>query len=274
MKSEVPSKKKLFFKLLFSPLLMGIIGSLFLSIAGQYPIPHPSNPFHDSPFIMFIIGAFAVSLLYSTVAYLFYLVSAVMRFFIFRVPQTSFFSKYKTFIGVALITDVFTSIIFKFFVNKEVMYIPTILILLGSAPTFFVVISMCEAILSFGAMRPTITSFRGRMQLIGGRLITLFSAMYIGSAIWVVSIKNTNVIPWIFLTMGSNIVHAFIYLVIDLCFWKSTLAFRMARDSDYRLNGWQQVAIEGSQNMGQMNTGGASQESTPSGHVIIPPWEQ
>jgi len=274
MKNEALSKKKLFFMLLFSPLLMGIIGVLVLFMTGQHPIPHPSNPFHDLPFMMFLIGAFAISLLFSTVAYLFYLGSAIMRFFIFRVPRTSFPLRYKTFIGVALITDVFISIIFKFFVDKGVMYIPTILILLGSAPTFFVVIPMCEAILSFGAMRPTITTFRGRMQLVGGRLIILYSATYISSAIWVVSIKNANAIPWIFLTMGSNIVLAFIYLVIDLCFWKSTLAFRMARDSDDRLNSWQQVSIEDSQNMGQMNTGGAPQEGTPSGHAIIPPWEQ
>lgn len=58
MKSEVLSKKKLFFMLLFSPLLMGIIGSLVLSITGQHPIPHPSNPFRDSPFMVFIIGVF------------------------------------------------------------------------------------------------------------------------------------------------------------------------------------------------------------------------
>lgn len=266
MKSEAPSKKKLFFTLLFSPLLMGIIGSLVLSITGQHPIPHPSNPLRDSPFMLFIIGVLAVSLLQSTFAYLFYTITAFFRFFIFRAPKTSFKVKCGAFLGITLIADFTATIVAKLF-YAEAAYISVILFFTGSAPMLFVVVPLCESILSRGETVVPAATTRKRLRIAGERVVILYLSLCISCIIWGLRTGNTSVSWWSSFA-GANIGVAFIYTIVYvLC---SGLIKRQAPLLINEFNDTGESSSTFSCEQEQDKAVGQHQ----SGHAIIPPWEQ
>lgn len=266
MKSEASSKKKLFLMLLFSPLLMGIIGSLVFSIEGLHPIPHPSNPFRDSPSMVFIIGVFAISLLQSIFAYLFYIITAFFRFFIFRSPKTSLKAKSGAFLGITLIVDFTATVIAKLF-HVGIAYISVILIFIGSLPMLFVVVPLCESILSRGGEVAPATGARGRLRIAGERIAILYPSLCISCIIWGLRIGNTSVSWWSSFA-GANIGVAFTYTIVYvLC---SGLIKRQAPPLINEFND----TGESSSTFSYKQEQDKAIEQHPSGHVIIPPWEQ
>lgn len=266
MKSEILSKKKLFFMLLFSPLLMGIIGSLVLSITGQHPIPHPSNPFRDSPFMVFIIGVLAISLLQSTFAYLFYIITAFFRFFIFRAPKTSLKAKCGAFLGITLIADFTVTVIAKLF-HIEIAYVSVILIFIGSAPMLFVVVPLCESILSRGGGVVPATKTRERLRIVGERIVILYPSLCISCIIWGLRTDSTSVSWWgsfVGVNIGITSMYALIYV---LC------SGLIKRHVPPLINEFDDVG-ESSSTFSRKQEQDRAVGQQSSGHVVIPPWEQ